>query len=224
MPCPGRTEIRFRKYPLVFCGNTAVRPYLNGILGDQFSITFADNIRPDGLHFNLKPAITEVHRLFMDHVMQMAPGYSRLSSMVSSPVIPTPAGVERILELYSRNIPGGVVMADMGGATTDIFSRVEGEFQRTVAANTGMSYSLSNILREAEPENVFRHIPGVGQGPGRNWVLGKPFSQPPFRGAALPWPWRGPRRRRACALPGGTISTWATSGTESVLSKKCAGW
>ncbi len=159
--------------PLVFCGNTAVRPYLKGILGDQFSITFADNIRPDGLHFNLKPAITEVHRLFMDHVMQMAPGYHRLSSMVSSPVIPTPAGVERILELYSRNIPGGVVMADMGGATTDIFSRVGEQFQRTVAANTGMSYSLSNILREAEPENVFRHIPGVGQGPGRNWVLGK---------------------------------------------------
>ena len=161
------------KLPLVFCGNTQARPFIHGMLGDLFSITYAENIRPDGLRFNLRPAIEEVHRLFMNHVMQMAPGYARLSAMTSAPILPTPAGVERILELYSKNIQGNVVMADMGGATTDIFSNVRGQFQRTVAANTGMSYSLSNILREAEPENVFRHLPGMDQGTARNWILAK---------------------------------------------------
>lgn len=161
------------KLPLVFCGNTQVRPFIQGMLGDLFSITYAENIRPDGLRFNLRPAIEEVHRLFMDHVMQMAPGYARLSSITSAPILPTPAGVERILKLYSKDMEGNVVMADMGGATTDIFSNVRGQFQRTVAANTGMSYSLSNILREAEPENVFRHIPGVNEETARNWILGK---------------------------------------------------
>jgi hypothetical protein len=161
------------RLPLVFCGNTKARSYIQGMLEDSFSITFADNIRPDGLRFNLRPAVHEVHRLFMDHVMQMAPGYGRLSSMVSAPIIPTPAGVERILELYTAEIGGSVVMADIGGATTDIFSNVRGEFQRTVAANTGMSYSLSNILREAFPENVFRHIPTIDTETARNWVLGK---------------------------------------------------
>lgn len=161
------------KLPLVFCGNTKARPFIKGMLEELFSITYADNIRPDGLRFNLRPAIEEVHRLFMDHVMQMAPGYSKLSSMTTSPIIPTPAGVERILALYSKDIQGNVVMADMGGATTDIFSNVRGHFQRTVAANTGMSYSLSNIIREAEPENVFRHIPFIDQGTARNWIMSK---------------------------------------------------
>ena len=161
------------KLPMVFCGNPQVRPYITGMLGDLFSLSFAENIRPDGLNFNLKPAISEVHRLFMDHVMQMAPGYSRLSDMTSSPIIPTPAAVDRILECYSSEIKGNVVLADMGGATTDIFSNIRGGFQRTVAANTGMSYSLSNIVREAGPERVFAHIPTVNEGVARNWILSK---------------------------------------------------
>ncbi|MEA3265529.1 MAG: glutamate mutase L, partial [Candidatus Fermentibacteria bacterium] len=161
------------KLPLVFCGNPQVRPYIKGMLGDLFSLSFAENIRPDGLNFNLKPAISEVHRIFMDHVMQMAPGYSRLSGMTTYPIIPTPAGVNRILESYSLEIEGNVVLADMGGATTDIFSNIRGGFQRTVAANTGMSYSLSNIVREAGSDRIFAHIPKVDQGIARNWILSK---------------------------------------------------
>ncbi|MCK5785819.1 MAG: glutamate mutase L [Candidatus Sabulitectum sp.] len=161
------------KLPLVFCGNPQVRPYITGMLGDLFSLSFAENIRPDGLTFNLKPAISQVHTLFMDHVMQMAPGYSKLSSMTSSPIIPTPAGVDRILERYTSQLKGNVVLADMGGATTDIFSNIRGGFQRTVAANTGMSYSLSNIIREAGPERVFAHIPTVDEKLARNWILSK---------------------------------------------------
>lgn len=161
------------KLPLIFCGNPQVRPFITGMLGDLFSLSFAENIRPDGLTFNLKPAISQVHRIFMDHVMQMAPGYSKLSAMTALPIIPTPAGVDRILESYSSKIEGNVVLADMGGATTDIFSNIRGGFQRTVAANTGMSYSLSNIIREAGPERVFVHIPNVDEGVARNWILSK---------------------------------------------------
>lgn len=161
------------RLPLVFCGNPQVRPFIKGMLGDIFSLSFTDNIRPDGLTFNLKPAISEVHRLFMDHVMQMAPGYSRLSEMTTSPIIPTPAGVDRILERYTSDTEGNVVLADMGGATTDIFSNIRGKFQRTVAANTGMSYSLSNIIREAGPERVFAHIPAIDEETARNWILSK---------------------------------------------------
>jgi uncharacterized protein (TIGR01319 family) len=161
------------RLPLVFCGNPQVRPFIKGMLGELFSLSFSDNIRPDGLNFNLKPAISQVHRLFMDHVMQMAPGYSRLSALTSSPIIPTPAGVERILELYASEIGGNTVLADMGGATTDIFSNILGGFQRTVAANTGMSYSLSNIVREAGSEKVFSHIPSVNEQTARNWILSK---------------------------------------------------
>ena len=36
-----------------------------------------------------------------------------------------------------------VVGVDIGGATTDVFSVFQGQFNRTVSANLGMSYRLS---------------------------------------------------------------------------------
>ncbi len=162
-----------KKIPLIFCGNSQVAPFIKGMLGNLFDISYTDNIRPDGLTFNLKPAIDETHRLFMDHVMQMAPGYSRLSEMTSGPILPTPASVNKIISEYSKLVKSNVILADMGGATTDIFSNIEGGFQRTVAANTGMSYSISNIVKEAGIDRIYRHIPTIDQSVVRNWILSK---------------------------------------------------
>jgi hypothetical protein len=48
---------------------------------------------------------------------------------------------------------------DIGGATTDVFSVFEGNFNRTVSANLGMSYSISNVLAEAGLANIMRWVP-----------------------------------------------------------------
>ena len=48
---------------------------------------------------------------------------------------------------------------DIGGATTDVFSVFDGAFNRTVSANLGMSYSISNVLTEAGLEQIARWLP-----------------------------------------------------------------
>ena len=48
---------------------------------------------------------------------------------------------------------------DIGGATTDIFSVFQKQFNRTVSANLGMSYSICNVLAEATLANVLRWVP-----------------------------------------------------------------
>ncbi|MFO7626837.1 MAG: glutamate mutase L [Candidatus Fermentibacteraceae bacterium] len=161
------------KLPLVFCGNTGAREYVKEILGDGFEIHFAENIRPSGMGLNLRPAIEAVHKLFMDHVMQMAPGYQSVAAAASVPVIPTPSGVERILSLHGQGKGEGIFLVDIGGATTDVFSLAGGRVQRTVSANLGMSYSLSNLLREAGSEMVFRHLPGLPEAVMRDRILEK---------------------------------------------------
>lgn len=172
LACP-RPKYGPGRLPVVFCGNTRAREYVREALGQRFELHWADNIRPSGTSFNIRPAIRAVHGLFMDHVMQMAPGYRMVAGSTAAPVLPTPSAVERILSLYSTGSSGALVLADMGGATTDVFSLVGGEIQRTVSANIGMSYSLSNILREAEPGMVMRHLPGAEETVVRNRVLEK---------------------------------------------------
>ena len=78
--------------------------------------------------------------------------------------MPTPGAVGEIIQTVSAQQDIAVVGVDIGGATTDVFSvfkNKEGEpiFNRTVSANLGMSYSVSNVLAEAGLENVLRWVP-----------------------------------------------------------------
>jgi hypothetical protein len=110
----------------------------------------------------------------MENVMERAPGYSELKSYVVSDILPTPSGVENILKLYSNHVETSVLMMDMGGATTDIFSCITGEYSRTVAANTGMSYSIANVLSKAGIEKLMKYLPdGFDQDRVRDYIYNK---------------------------------------------------
>jgi uncharacterized protein (TIGR01319 family) len=147
------------KIPLVFCGNKDAREFVTKILGDMFEMSVIENIRPTLGEENIGPAKEKIHELFMENVMERAPGYDELKKWVAADIIPTPAGVENIVGLYTDSSGEKALVVDMGGATTDIFTNAGGEFRRTVAANVGMSYSVSNILAEAGAENVMKHLP-----------------------------------------------------------------
>ncbi|MCP4229518.1 MAG: hypothetical protein GY771_05160 [bacterium] len=148
-----------KKIPLVFCGNVEARPYVEQILDDVFDIHIIDNLRPDLLTTNIAPAKEKIHDLFMSNVMERAPGYDKLRGWCKDAIIPTPEGIENILRLYKEEYGRNVLIVDMGGATTDIFTNIAGEYSRTVAANIGMSYSLTNILAECGLEKITRHLP-----------------------------------------------------------------
>ena len=137
------------KIPLVFCGNRDAGEFVQDILGDQFHVHITDNIRPDLESFNFEPVRNKVHQLFMENVMENAPGYKEVKKTVSKNILPTPTGVELILKEYYNKHKDNTLLVDIGGATTDIFSCIENNINRTVSANIGMSYSISNILKEA---------------------------------------------------------------------------
>src|SRR5215510_8963909 len=80
-------------------------------------------------------------------------------SWTGAPIIPTPAAVGMIIETVARREGINVIGVDIGGATTDVFSVFQGVFNRTVSANLGMSYSVSNVLAESGIENILRWVP-----------------------------------------------------------------
>ncbi|MCP4646277.1 MAG: hypothetical protein GY852_00890, partial [bacterium] len=67
----------------------------------------------------------------------------------------------------------GAILVDMGGATTDIFTVSNGNLERTVAANIGMSFSMTNTLAEAGLPAIMSHVPGVDAESIRSWVMSK---------------------------------------------------
>ena len=145
--------------PLIYAGNKDVRPRIQEILGEKTALTITENIRPVLERENLAPARNKIHDLFLEHVMAQAPGYKKLMSWAGAPIIPTPAAVGMIMESLARRDGINLIGVDIGGATTDVFSVFSGVFNRTVSANLGMSYSISNVLTEAGLPNIMRWVP-----------------------------------------------------------------
>ena len=145
--------------PVIFAGNEDAREEVEKALGGKMALTITENIRPVLEEENLDPARHVIHDLFLEHVMAQAPGYRKLMDWTSAPIMPTPGAVGEIMQTIARQQEINVVGVDIGGATTDVFSVFDGVFNRTVSANLGMSYSVSNVLAEAGLDQIMRWVP-----------------------------------------------------------------
>jgi uncharacterized protein (TIGR01319 family) len=135
----------------------------DGSMKTKVALFEVENLRPTLEHENLAPARAKIQDLFEEHVMAQAPGYDKLLKWVDAPVMPTPAAMGYIIQTIATVHDMNVIGVDIGGATTDVFSSFDVEderiFNRSVSANLGMSYSVSNVMAEAGWENVMRWVP-----------------------------------------------------------------
>jgi len=147
------------KLPVIYAGNKEAQSIVKERIGDRTDLEMVDNLRPTLESENLRPARDAIHHLFMEHVMAHAPGYNKLVTWTPVPVMPTPGAVGLMIETIAKEEDIDVLGVDIGGATTDVFSVFSKIFNRTVSANLGMSYSVSNVLAEAGIDNVMRWVP-----------------------------------------------------------------
>jgi len=147
------------KLPVIYAGNVEAHKPVEEIIGGVVDLREVPNLRPTLDRENLGPAREAIHELFLEHVMQQAPGYAKLMTWTSSGIMSTPNAVGKIMETIARERNINVLGVDIGGATTDVFSVFSGNFVRTVSANLGMSYSICNVLTEAGLPAIARWIP-----------------------------------------------------------------
>ena len=165
--------------PLIYAGNVDAREAIQERLQDVMALEIVDNLRPVLEREDLMPTRHKIQDQFLEHVMAHAPGYKTLIDWTDAPIMPTPGAVGEIIQTVSAQQAIEVVGVDIGGATTDVFSvfknkEAEPIFNRTVSANLGMSYSVSNVLAEAGLENVLRWVPfDIEIGDLRNRVKNK---------------------------------------------------
>lgn len=147
------------RLPVIYAGNNAGAPLVQDTLEESFELHIVPNLRPGFHHENLDPARDQIHRVFLGHVMEQAPGYPRLKRATTAPILPTPVAVGRIMTHLAERDQVNILGVDIGGATTDIFSVIDGRFGRTVSANLGMSYSAGNVLLQSGTGKIKRWLP-----------------------------------------------------------------
>jgi len=171
------------KMPLVYAGNDKARDYVSEMVGDVMEVTFADNVRPNVETEAFYSARTVIHRIFLNHVMAHAPGFKTLTTWAEGLVKPTPVSVGDALTLISRALTGkgtsgttgmNLLGVDIGSATTDVYSVINGEFYRTVSAGLGMSSGIGSVPQGTRPQEVAKWLPWeAGEDLVRNWNLNK---------------------------------------------------
>jgi uncharacterized protein (TIGR01319 family) len=164
---PAKPRPRFGgayQLPIIYAGNTDARDEIERVFTVEddatggFDLSVVENLRPTMERENLGPARDCIHDVFLEHVMAHAPGYDKLIDWTNAPIMPTPGAVGDILQTIARTQGINAVGVDIGGATTDVFSVFDGTFNRTVSANLGMSYSISNVCAEAGMDQILRWV------------------------------------------------------------------
>lgn len=160
--------------PVVVAGNKSVTPAVVKILSEKLSVVRpTENVMPKLDELNIEPARAVIRDIFLKRITE-AKGLNRANKMVDRMVMPTPAAVLRAAELLSQGAGkepglGDLMVVDIGGATTDVYSIAKGDptvggvnlkglaepfGKRTVEGDLGMRYSAGALLKAAGAELI----------------------------------------------------------------------
>ncbi len=164
------------KCPLVLAGNIKVRGRAEKILSEgKLRVFPTENVMPDLEVLNIEPCRKLIRRVFLERITR-AKGLENLPA-IDNILMPTPAAVLEGAILLNRGPGegkkgwGDVMVADIGGATTDIHSLARGEpespgvtpkglpepfAKRTVEGDLGLRYNARNIVQTWGEERFFR--------------------------------------------------------------------
>jgi uncharacterized protein (TIGR01319 family) len=153
-------------FPVIIAGNRNVQKASAEMFKNR-EVIRCPNVMPRLNEINTEPVQEEIRRIFLERIVH-AKGLSRERELISGILMPTPAAVKQALELLSRGTEkqaglGELAAADLGGATTDVYSLagglpVNGDTvlkgisepfsKRTVEGDIGMRYGACGV-REA---------------------------------------------------------------------------
>ena len=160
--------------PIVVAGNVDARDEAAALLATTGRPTvLADNVLPKIGVIAPESARAAIREAFLRHVIG-GKGLSRDPAFAAMVEAATPDVVLRGVEVLASVTDGDVVVVDVGGATTDVYSCLtpEGEdavlrkdvvaplwHARTVEGDLGMRWNAEHVLEAAESEHLLASVP-----------------------------------------------------------------
>ena len=138
-------------------------------------VVVCENVMPQFGRLNIEPAKNAIRELFIKNIIS-AKGLDEAQRFMTAEIVPTPLAVFEAAKLLSEGINdhdgfqeglGALMVFDLGGATTDVYSMADGLpknpqvyvqgliepfAKRTVEGDIGMRYSLAPMLDAIESD------------------------------------------------------------------------
>ena len=161
------------KIPIVFAGNKSAQDQINEIFGKyEMNGYICDNVMPNINVLNVNSAREKIREIFLKQIIE-AKGIKKIETFINQVILPTPSAVLEAAKLLAEGYLdeeglGEVVVVDIGGATTDMYSicsstkrsdviiqGLEEPFaKRTVEGDLGMRYSAPGIVKSLSEREI----------------------------------------------------------------------
>jgi uncharacterized protein (TIGR01319 family) len=161
------------KVPVIFAGNKCAQDDVQDIF-DKYDMNgyICENVMPKINVLNIDSARDKIREIFLKQIIK-AKGIKRIETEIDQVILPTPNAVLEAAKLLSEgylneNGYGDLVVLDIGGATTDMYSicnttrrsdvlinGLEEPFaKRTVEGDLGMRYSAPGIIKSLTQQEI----------------------------------------------------------------------
>ena len=162
------------KIPIIFAGNKNCLDEVKALAQKyQMNEYYCENVMPRLNVLNIDDARNTIRKIFLENII-VAKGIKRIEKVIDKVLLPTPESVLRAATLladgYLKEFGfGEIVLVDIGGATTDMYSICspsakrsdvvikgleEPYAKRTVEGDLGMRYSALGVLSSLTEEEV----------------------------------------------------------------------
>ncbi len=142
--------------------------------GTGHQVYFTDNVMPTLGKLWLEPVNRVIRQVFLSHIVE-AKGIARVNGTIAGIRMPTPSAVFEAAKLLANGVPGAaaglgdLLLVDVGGATTDVYSVCDGRptndgvelvgmeepyAKRTVEGDLGLYHNLETLARIADNERI----------------------------------------------------------------------
>ena len=165
--CPGVTNV-------IVAGNKSAYDDVGDLFeGSGKNVTFTKNVMPEIGVLEVDAANEKIRDLFIARITE-AKGIGRARAMIADVIMPTPAAVLEAAKLLADGCLGQpglgeLLLVDVGGATTDVYSVAKGTptnssvhflglpepyAKRTVEGDLGLFHNLDTLKQLAETQAV----------------------------------------------------------------------
>lgn len=160
--------------PIVFAGNKDAIDEITEILSKaRKDFHICENVMPRLNVLNINSAKDKIKEIFVKNIIE-AKGIKKVEKTIDQVILPTPNAVLMAAELLSKGFDdeaglGDLMVADLGGATTDVYSMAQGLptqmnallsgleepfAKRTVEGDLGMRYSALGVLQSMSSAEI----------------------------------------------------------------------
>ncbi len=161
--------------PIVVAGNRDASDEIDGLFaGSDRTVVFAANVLPEIGTLSVDACREAIRRIFVSHIIK-AKGIDRALALVDEAIIPTPSAVLKAAVLLADGLAaeeglGELMVVDVGGATTDVYSIARGiptrsdvmahglpepYAKRTVEGDLGVRHNIDTLLEMGGARGTF---------------------------------------------------------------------